>query len=142
MVYVDLNPIRANKAEKPEESEYTSIKERIAPQFDLSVAIQTHLDPDIKPANDMPVKPLALFLDQEPGRADITTTTLPYAFEDYLQLVDVTGRIVRQDKRGAIGLGQFPILRRLQISSSTWVAYSTQFERLHRRGEFRLRAVA
>jgi len=38
MAYVDLNPVRASMCNTPEESDYTSIKERIAPSFDLTKA--------------------------------------------------------------------------------------------------------
>ncbi|MAY43078.1 MAG: transposase, partial [Oceanospirillaceae bacterium] len=38
MAYVDLNPVRANMAATPEESDHTSIKERLKPKFDLTSA--------------------------------------------------------------------------------------------------------
>jgi hypothetical protein len=39
MAYVDLNPVRAEMADTPEESEYNSIRERLRPQFELQQAI-------------------------------------------------------------------------------------------------------
>jgi hypothetical protein len=38
-----------------------------------------------------------------------------------LELLDWTGRQVRQDKRGAIPAGLAPILDRLQLSRETWI---------------------
>ena len=45
-----------------------------------------------------------------------------------LQLVDWTGRIIRDDKRGAIGESTPPILQRLDISTDHWIELSTEFE--------------
>ena len=39
MAYVDLNPVRAGIAETPESSAYTSIRERLTPEFDGDLAI-------------------------------------------------------------------------------------------------------
>jgi hypothetical protein len=44
MAYVDLNPVRANMCNTPEESDYTSIKERIAPSFDLAKATDDEIN--------------------------------------------------------------------------------------------------
>jgi REP element-mobilizing transposase RayT len=41
MAYVDLNPVRADMCSTPEESDYTSIKERIAPSFDYRKRLMT-----------------------------------------------------------------------------------------------------
>jgi len=38
-----------------------------------------------------------------------------FSFEDYLELVDCTGRISRSDKRGAIDENALPILERLNL---------------------------
>ena len=47
---------------------------------------------------------------------------------DYIELVDWTGRIIREDKRGAIGASTPHILQRLGISTEHWIELSTNFE--------------
>ena len=46
---------------------------------------------------------------------------LPYRLSDYLELLDWTGRIIRDDKRGAIR-GKTPkVLGRLNIEAKNWL---------------------
>ena len=52
-----------------------------------------------------------------------------FDFEDYLELVDTTGRIIREGKRGAISINLPPILKRLNIDLDTWLKNCTQFEK-------------
>ena len=47
---------------------------------------------------------------------------------DYIELVDWTGRIIRDDKPGAINQSAPPILQRLNISTLHWIELSTKFE--------------
>ena len=101
MAYVDLNPIRAGIALTPEESEYTSIYARIE-------TLRTGSDP----------KTVSLL----PFRSDASPVapTLPFALDDYLTLLDWSGRAVRADKRGAIDAGLPPILARLNVDAAAW----------------------
>ena len=126
MAYVDLNPVRANMADTPETSDYTSIKERINPTVNLKVAIQsaTGNEQSISTMN-MPIKALLHFdgntiSDEQYG--------IPFSLEDYLSLVDSTGRIIREDKRGFIDHSLAPILERLSIDHQQWIQNSTKFE--------------
>lgn len=48
------------------------------------------------------------------------TQSLPYRLQDYLQLVDFTGRAVRPDKRGAISTSLPDIFHRLNIDAEAW----------------------
>ncbi len=137
MVYVDLNPVRAGIAKTPEGSDFTSIKQRIRPSFGLGRAVRARLAMSGSSNFDVKEKPLAMFLDQATQTVQPSVSILPYNFYDYLQLVDTTGRLIRTDKRGVIDLKLPPILNRLSISLSTWKRYSTRFEHLHSRGEFR-----
>ena len=68
-------------------------------------------------------------------------TGIPFTWEDYLVLVDWTGRVVREDKRGAINHQLPPILERLNINTSIWMKNATQFEQQHSK-RFRRRKIA
>ena len=57
-------------------------------------------------------------IDQPDGCAVTAAITL----DDYLTLVDETGRLVRGDKRGAIPAHLAPILDRLRIDLDAWLA--------------------
>ena len=47
---------------------------------------------------------------------------------DYIDLVDWTGRIIRDDKRGAINSNLPPILERLNIDINAWLLQTQHFE--------------
>ena len=89
MAYVDLNPIRAKMAETLEQSEYTSVFERIHGVCSKSESRENR-------SSNKPLLGFKAFESNEQVEA------IPYAFIDYLELVDWTGRVIREDKRGAI----------------------------------------
>ena len=106
MVYVDLNPVRAGIATTPESSDHTSIQRRI---------------------RQHPKQPDRLFpfvgnLQQPMPEG------LPFRFNDYLDLVDWTGRCIRDDKRGYIPNELPPILQRLNQRPRTWLFVTRHFE--------------
>jgi len=125
MAYVDLNPIRAGMAKTPETSDHTSIKERINPQFNLPEAIKEQIELDALLKFDLPAKPLLHF---EESVSHSNQTGILFSFRDYLELVDLTGRVVREEKKGFIPTQLPPILQRLQIDLPEWLSNSTQFE--------------
>ncbi|MEL0614441.1 transposase, partial [Marinomonas arenicola] len=108
MAYVDLNPVRSGISDTPEGSDFTSIKKRVA-------AVKENRQPKVlypfvgNPRQDMP-------------------EGLPFQLVDYLELVDLTGRIVRESKKGSIDTSLLPILQRLKISSENWLCIATEFE--------------
>ncbi|MEJ1360957.1 MAG: transposase [Candidatus Sedimenticola sp. (ex Thyasira tokunagai)] len=108
MAYVDLNPVRAGMAETPESSAYTSIKRRVQT---LKASTQPS---ELKPFVGCPHEPMP--------------EGLPFRLEDYLELVDWTGKILREDKRGAIPSSLPPILDRLQIDPQSWITMTSSFE--------------
>ena len=128
MAYVDLNPVRAGMAETPETSSYTSIQERLQPVFDLQQAIYGQTDSGDLLDFTTPLKPLLPF---ENRLLHEFQTGIQFNFEEYLALVDWTGRIIRSDKRGYIDSALPPILDRLQITLDQWRINTTQFEAIH-----------
>lgn len=125
MAYVDLNPIRAAIADNPESSNYTSIKERIEPQFNLAEAIQSQTEQQTLNEFTLPLKPLLGF---EGVIRNGDQRGILFSFEDYLELVDSTGRISRDDKRGAIDERALPILERLSLDPDRWCERAIAFE--------------
>ena len=50
------------------------------------------------------------------------------ATSDYLQLIELTGRCIREDKRGFIADNLPSILSRLNISPENWLIITTEFK--------------
>jgi len=55
---------------------------------------------------------------------------LPFELKSYLELVELTGRVMREDKHGHIDNMTLPLLERLNISSENWLKLTTQFTRV------------
>ncbi|MEI8595837.1 transposase [Photobacterium sp. Hal280] len=109
MAYVDLNPIRAGIADTPETSAYTSVKARIA-SLQRNQAAAPCLFPFAgNPRNKMP-------------------EGLPFRLFDYLELVEWTGRQIKEGTRHHICSTQHPILERLGLHSDVWLKICTQIE--------------
>jgi len=128
MAYVDLNPVRAGIADRPETSSHTSIRERLKPEFDLQQAIDDQTECGDIHNFKTPLKPLLPF---ENRLVNESQTGILFNFEEYLALVDWTGRVIRSDKRGHIDIALPPILARLQITADQWRINTTQFEAIH-----------
>jgi REP element-mobilizing transposase RayT len=115
MAYVDLNPVRSGMAATPEESNFTSIHARIQ-QHTTSQRTHQDMRDDPKRRGRVNAPPMLAFRDQNTQQQP----SLPMRFEDYLQLVDWTGRMTRPDKTGAINENLPAILIRLQIDPHAW----------------------
>lgn len=115
MVYVDLNPVRAGTAATPEESQFTSLYERIQQHTSHSRVRRSGARSRRRRVH-FSAPHLLPFIDKAAGEQP----SLPMQFQDYLQLVDWTGRAIRADKPGCID-GRLPsILTRLQIDPEVW----------------------
>ena len=55
---------------------------------------------------------------------------LPFQLKSYLELVEFTGRCIREDKRGYIESTHLPLLERVNISPENWLKLTTQFTRV------------
>ncbi|MGE4350272.1 MAG: transposase [Candidatus Berkiella sp.] len=125
MVYVDLNPIRAGITKTPEESEFTSIYERIqyiAKQLKInkpkSIKQQKREKADLY--NHLP-QPKSLVPFAHVSK--LHTYAINFTLSDYLELVDYTGRVIRDDKEaGSIPGHLAPILTRLQFEPKNWIS--------------------
>ncbi|WP_089727172.1 hypothetical protein [Candidatus Thiosymbion oneisti] len=135
MAYVDLNPVRAGLAETPETSDYTSIQERVVGLPEEvgsdtgSQETATVKDPDtaldgerLRPEAETQILPQAPLMPFDATAR--TPWAVPFAFEDYLELVDWTGRALRADKSGYIEAREPKILTRLGIDGEQFIGYS------------------
>jgi REP element-mobilizing transposase RayT len=116
MAYVDLNPVRAGTAVTPEESEFTSIYARIQQQTSRT-KVRRNVSRDRNRRTRFSRPPLLAFRNEATSPQQ---PSLPMRFEDYLQLVDWTGRVTRPDKPGVIDAKLPSILLRLQIDPDVW----------------------
>jgi hypothetical protein len=110
MAYVDLNPVRANMDKPPETSAHTSIKKRI-------LALQN---------NHSQPKRLMPFVGDP--RQDMPRG-IAYHLKDYCELIDTTGRCIREDKTAYIDSSHSPILERLGLAADQWLTLTTEFEK-------------
>lgn len=126
MVYVDLNPIRAGLAATPEQSDFTSIQERIRSWQREMLADSTL--PLQNPSSDNPLSE-----ESAPWLCPIQANGTREGFLEiteaqYIDLVDRSGRILRSGIRGAIDADLAPILLRMGIRPEEWIDTVSRFE--------------
>jgi hypothetical protein len=133
MVYVDLNPIRAKLAETPETSDFTSVQDRIVANQAKQVNQDGNSDSD-----QIQERPAAEDRGPAHQRADWLTPIDKIRvgqehqgwllkLEEYLELVDETGRCMKDGKRGAISKDLAPVLVRMGIRESSWLLTTQHF---------------
>ena len=152
MAYVDLNPIRAGLATTPESSDFTSVQERISDKVSgFSVfGVQCSEEPESNAATSAQDERIEhgenagwlAPIDLEPPRKRVrekqTTRRasnkgcLQMTLDQYLKLLDWTGRQLRRDKAGRIPAEFDPILERLDCSSETWLDLVKNFRKRFR----------
>jgi hypothetical protein len=142
MSYVDLNPIRAGIAETPEQSAHTAVKQRMedlscvkerapAPAAEsvsmvrAKPTVARFQDDQLRSEVDLQQLPVAPLLPFEP--TETLAAAIPFAFDDYLKLVDTLGRAVHPTKRGHIPEKTPAILIRQGIDAETFIDYADHF---------------
>ncbi len=140
MTYVDLNPIRAGMETTVEGSDFTSIQQRLydivkdgarQPRTDAEKKVVSRVDEQqlirrTLSLDDLSEAPLLAF--DGSSHTDIYQT-LPFTLADYIQLVDTTGRVIRDDKRGCIAEQLPPLVQQLGINPEQWLDHVRQFGR-------------
>ncbi len=106
-VYVDLNPIRAGIANTPEDSDFTSVQDRIDDYKKKDVS-KKHTGPKLLPIEEISEKTISL--------------------EEYLELVDTTGRLMHNDK-ASMPTNLKPILERIKVTPSEWLETTKKLRR-------------
>jgi REP element-mobilizing transposase RayT len=146
LAYVDLNPIHAGMAETPEESDYTSAQKRIENKVSRErllvlrqefserkkrvektvqlesemrrlqekIEVTSWLSPISKTPYDQTIRGTQSFLNMD--------------LDDYLVLLDWTGKQARKDKPGKIPTDLEPILTRLDIATESWLSTVKHFD--------------
>jgi len=136
MAYVDLNPVRAGMAHELYDSDFTSIQQRL---FDYGNTQTTESKQDhqltermaqqkmLKQAQSLDELPEAALMPFDGSSHTNIHTALPFSREDYFQLVDVTGRVIRNDKRGYIPDDIPRVVSRLGIEPDHWIEHIQNF---------------
>lgn len=150
MVYVDLSPVRAGEAKTPEESDFASIRERIRSYRSGISNPDSHNQEPPLPAvkmeetlehcdenSNLPVQPTKPVVHREPSqhpdwlcpvqsnnghRGILSLTT-----EQYLLMVDLSGRIFQPGHGTIIPAGLEPRLVRIGINPERWSKTIKQF---------------
>lgn len=146
--YVDLNPIRAAMAATPETSEFTGAKDRID---DLKERSGSKAQQAKKPTRAWErtrrrkasgwMAPLKIDERLDPAGADVSDCGrraskkgfLSIPLQQYLELLDWTGRQLRSGSRGSIPGDLASILRRIGVEAGDWCDLVKKFGTLFKR---------
>ncbi len=112
MTYVDLNPVRAGLCETLDESAFTSIQTRIRAAASEYTAPKETKSKALTAPGLMPFRTMS--------RCSPKAQELPLSLEDYVELVEWTGKIARVDKQGLISREAPSALSNLKLKKVQW----------------------
>lgn len=112
MAYVDLNPVRAGVSITLEGSDHTSIQDRMRAWSGRR---------GTRPGTASGIASAAGLLAFEDEGKTVRGSGLPFGLLSYLELLEWTGRAVRDGKPGYIPAHIVPVLERLKIDKREWV---------------------
>jgi len=130
MMYVDLNPVRAGVVDQLQDSDFTSIQQRLQavaqrgpgrPKRLVQAELPALLRFERMHHQELP----------EHGDADsevAQAACIPFAFDDYCALIDWTGRAIREDKKGFIPEHVAPLVQQLGVRPDRWLDTVRYFE--------------
>ena len=140
MAYVDLNPVRAGMAATPEDSLHTGGRVRVRARNRWSATAKLRargrsaveveklltkvgLDRGARHAEDgLWLTPVARCVAAKPEGEAVPELEGPLTVDEYLELLDATGRSLAKGKRGQIDPRLLPILARLDLRVEDWLA--------------------
>lgn len=124
MAYVDLNPVRAQLADSLEDSEFTSVYDRLTAQRakkrlkgSVQIVNPTQAQQALIGREKVATKRSDWLLDLNGSESPFGELDLEY----YLSLVEWTGQNIRQDKPGYIPIALKPVLERFDLDTQNWV---------------------
>ena len=138
MMYVDLNPIRAGMSEELEKSDFTSIQARIAAVGEQLRIQQKKAQRSgtmvltkkrIKAAQSLSLSGTPALLGFAGNESAKRKVGIPFGLLDYFELIDWTGRAIRDDKKGYIPKHVQPLLQKLDLNQENWLDNVRHFER-------------
>ncbi len=153
MVYVDLNPVRAGIAAGLAESDFTSVQDRVCAKLGREKVAKSPRRPNEKQREELGAAREASVRDEwlspigrvrlggvcrveemVEGKREVRkgeNLAWKMGEEDYLKLVEASGRCVRGDKRGALGAEALPVLEGMRVEVEEWERVMSGYGRLY-----------
>ena len=133
MAYVDLNPVRAAICDRPELSQHTAVRQRIAAhqRFRARKRLLEEASSPAVAATEVAAADVGAAVSPEAGcwvapvpacTTEANPSATDWSLDDYLTLVDATGRLLRGGKHGQIPPELAPLLVRLEVQLDRWLA--------------------